>query len=78
MVKAYILIEMAAGHSVNLVRKLRGQEGVRDIHRVTGPYDVIAVVEAPDLNKVNDFVTGTIHHMDGVMRTTTCVSLGNQ
>lgn len=75
MVRAYVLIEMAAGHSTNLVNLLRGRSDVANAHRVTGPYDVIAVLEAEDLNQINEVVTAEIHHLEGVVRTITCVSL---
>ena len=74
MVRAYVLIEMAAGHSMNLVNLLRGRSDVVDADRVTGPYDVIALLEAPDLAKINEVVTTEIHHLEGVVRTITCVS----
>jgi DNA-binding Lrp family transcriptional regulator len=76
MVKAYVLIEMAAGHSGNLVRSLKDQPSVSSISRVTGPYDVIAIIEDEDLNKVHDFVMTIIHKKDGVLRTTTSVAVG--
>lgn len=76
MVKAYVLIKMAAGHSGNLVRSLQENPRVRSISRVTGPYDVIAIIEDDDLNKVHDFVMSTIHETEGVLRTTTSVSVG--
>ena len=75
MVRAYILIEMAAGHSRNLVNSLTNQERVRDVVRVTGPYDVIAVLEAEDVDAISETVTEEIHTLPGVVRTTTCVSL---
>ncbi len=75
MVRAYVLIEMAAGHSTNLVNLLRGRSDVTDADRVTGPYDVIAVLEAEDLAQINEVVTTEIHHLEGVVRTITCVSL---
>jgi len=75
VVKAYVLIEMAAGHSGELVRRLRENANVRTMSRVTGPYDVIATIEDEDLNKVHNFVTSVIHSQDGVLRTTTSVVL---
>lgn len=75
MVKAYILIEMAAGHSGELVRSLQGKANVSSVSRVTGPYDVIAIIEDEDLNKVHEFVTSVIHSEEGVLRTTTSVSV---
>ena len=75
MVRAYVLIEMTAGHSRNLVNALQGREGIREVARVTGPYDVIAVMEGRDVDEISNAVTDGIHSQDGVVRTTTCVSL---
>ena len=76
MVRAYVLIEMVAGRSRTLVDSLKEQEGVRDVARVTGPYDVIVVLEAEDVDKIAGAVEEKIHPLAGVVRTTTCVSIG--
>jgi len=76
LVRAYILIEMMAGHSRNLVNSLKGKQGVKSVTRVTGPYDVLIVLEASDINDVSDIVNSEIHSLTGVVRTTTCVTLG--
>lgn len=75
MVKAFVLVEMVAGQSVKLVNTLSGRSEFVNVARVTGPYDVIAVVEADDINKISDVVTDQIHALQGVVKTTTCVSL---
>lgn len=75
MIKAYILIEMMAGHSRNLVKVLVERNLVTDVDRVTGPYDVVAVIEAEDLNAISEIVSSEIHTLPGVVRTNTCVSL---
>ena len=75
MVRAYVLIEMMAGHARNLVNGLTGRREVMDIARVTGPYDVIAVIEAEDVNEISEIVNSEIHSQPGVVRTTTCVTL---
>ena len=46
------------------------------VDTVTGPYDVIAVVEAKDVNEVSEIVSSAVHSQEGVVRTTTCVTLG--
>ena len=76
MVRAYVLIEMAAGQSRSLVDAMASTRGVRDAVRVTGPYDVVVVVEGKDLQGISRFVNNTIHTKRGVVRTTTCVALG--
>ena len=74
--KAYILIETAVGKSRDVAGELRSLSGVETVDAVTGPYDIIAVVGAPDLNAVGDLVTSQIHTIDGIVRTVTCLSVG--
>ena len=74
--KAYILIETAVGKSRDVSTTLRALPGVETVDSVTGPYDIIAVVEAPDLNAVGDLVTSQIHTISGIGRTVTCLSVG--
>ena len=73
--KAYILIETDVGKSREVARNLREVRGVTTVDAVTGPYDLITVVEAPDLNAVGDMVTSRIHTINGIARTVTCLSI---
>ncbi len=75
--KAYILIETAVGKSKTVAKELRALKGVVNVDAVTGPYDIISVVNAPDLNAVGDQVTSEIHTIDGILRTVTCLSVGS-
>lgn len=75
--KAYILIETAVGKSRDVATSLKALNGVDIVDSVTGPYDIIAVVNAPDLNAVGDLVTSKIHTISGVGRTVTCLSVGS-
>ena len=43
--KAFILIETAVGRNKEVVALLSKLGGVRSVDMVTGPYDIIAVVE---------------------------------
>lgn len=74
--KAYILIETAVGKSRDVAESLRSLDGIETVDAVTGPYDIIAVVAAPDLNSIGDMVTGRIHIINGIVRTVTCLSVG--
>ncbi len=76
--KAYILIETAVGKSRNVTSQLTSMAGVDTVDPVTGPYDIIAVVSAPDLNAVGDLVTSQIHTVDGIVRTVTCLTVGGK
>lgn len=75
MVTAFVLVGMVAGHSGNLVASLEKQQGVEAVHRVTGPYDVIAVLRGENINAISEMVANDVHLLPGVVRTTTCVSM---
>ena len=75
MVRAYVLIEVSAGRSQELVGTLSALDGVQGVARVTGPYDVIAEVAADSVESVVDIVELQIHSMQGVTRTTTCACM---
>ena len=71
--KAFVLIETAVGNTKEVVSAIEGQDGVSEVHLVTGPYDIIAVVEMETLSDIGDLVTGRIHATKGVARTVTCL-----
>ncbi|MDD5702188.1 MAG: Lrp/AsnC ligand binding domain-containing protein [Dehalococcoidales bacterium] len=73
--KAFILIETAAGRNKEILNSIRQLKGVTSIDYVTGPYDIIAIIEADNLNEIGDLVTKEIHPISGIVRTTTCLSL---
>lgn len=71
--KAYVLMETVVGKTKDIVDALQKLEPIRSVDAVTGPYDVIAVMEAADLNAIGELVTGKIHTVQGVLRTVTCL-----
>jgi DNA-binding Lrp family transcriptional regulator len=75
MAKAFILIETEVGRNKEIVRSIKQLKGVTSVDYVTGPYDIIVLVEAENLNDIGDLVTQKIHPITGITRTTTCLSL---
>ncbi len=73
MLKAYVLIETTVGTSPKLLSGLKAIQEVRSISRVTGPHDIIALIETVDLEALGGFVEERIHTFPGVQRTVTCV-----
>jgi len=74
-VRAFVLIEVAVGKTREVVTALRKVDGVQSVEAVTGPYDIIAVVEKPDVNAVGDLVTRNVHSISGIARTVTCLTV---
>ena len=73
--KAFVLIETAVGRNKEVIAALNRLEGMKSVDVVTGPYDVIAVIEGADLNAIGDLVTGKIHPITGISRTVTCLAV---
>ena len=76
-VRAYVLIECAVG-SARRVHKGLGTLAVADVtflsaQAVVGPFDVIALLESQDLDRLGRGVTEGIQRLRGVKRSTTCL-----
>jgi DNA-binding Lrp family transcriptional regulator len=72
--KGFVFIETAVGKTMDVVAALRGVEGVMSVDPVTGPYDVIAVIEGADISAIGRLVTTQMHTVNGVLRTVTCLT----
>ena len=75
--RAYILIETGVGKSRDVSGQLRSLSGVETVDPVTGPYDIITIIEANDLNSVGDLVTENVHTISGIVRTVTCLAVSS-
>ena len=73
--KAFVLIETAVGKSREVVTALGKLKGVTSVDTVTGPYDIIAILQGESLNDIGDLVTGKIHPIPGIARTVTCLAI---
>ncbi len=73
--RAFILIETVVGRTKQVVSTLQQLEGVKSADCVTGPYDIIAVVEGENLNEIGLLITNKIHPVAGISRTVTCLAI---
>ena len=76
-VRAYILIECEAARagavSVGLTHLAVAHARVLSADTASGPFDVIVLLESPDLDGLGRAVTEGIQKISGVRRTLTCV-----
>ena len=72
-ISAYVFIECTAGAAREVAQEICKIKGVVRSNATTGPYDVIALVEAPDINILGDFIVTRIQGLSGVLRTQTNV-----
>ncbi|MGH2652117.1 MAG: Lrp/AsnC family transcriptional regulator [Actinomycetota bacterium] len=72
MITAYVLIQAQVGRSADVGGEVAQIEGVTSADVVTGPYDVIALVEAANMDDLGKLVVAKIQAVEGVSRTLTC------
>lgn len=71
--KAFLLVETATGKSSEVVTSFSKLKGVISVDTVTGPYDVIAILQGQSLNDIGELVTGKINQIAGIYRVATCL-----
>ncbi len=72
--RAYILIETDLGMSTRVAESLLKIDGIKPeaSSAVSGPYDVVALVEGDSHNAIGRLVVEKIQATPGVRRTLTC------
>ena len=72
VVQAYILIQTEVGKAATVAEQIASISGVTLAEDVTGPYDVIARVEARNVDELGKLVIAKIQDVPGITRTLTC------
>jgi len=72
VVQAYVLIQSEVGKAALVAEAIAKISGVTMAEDVTGPYDVIARVEARTVDELGKLVIAKIQDVTGITRTLTC------
>lgn len=72
MVSAYVLIQTDVGRAAGVAAEIAVMAGVTMSSPVTGPYDVIARIEAESVDMLGKMVVSRIQSVEGITRTLTC------
>lgn len=72
-VKAYILVDISTGvKTKEILDTLNSIDGVKTAEAVSGPHDIVVVVETADLKSLGDIVLYKVRTITGVTKTITC------
>jgi DNA-binding Lrp family transcriptional regulator len=71
-VHAYVLIQTDVGKAAGVAQQIGEIAGVVVAEDVTGPYDVIARVEADSIDELGRLVVSHVQLIEGITRTLTC------
>ena len=78
-VRAYILIDAHVGRTQSVATALEGLHSadirVVSVDTVTGPHDVILLIECDDLDRLAEAITESVQKVPGVQRTVTCLTV---
>ncbi|MGD9850391.1 MAG: Lrp/AsnC family transcriptional regulator [Nitrospirales bacterium] len=73
--EAFILMETTGNHTKSAYKTVTRIPGVKAVYPVTGPYDLIAQIEANTMEELNELVMTRIRGVDGVTKTNTAIVL---
>ena len=74
-ISAFVLIDVTGNHTKSAYKTLTRIQGVKTLYAVTGPFDLIAQVEAETIEELNDIVLSRIRSVDGITKTSTALVL---
>ena len=72
--KAFVFIETDVGETREVANDLKKVARVKSIDVVTGPYDLIAIVEGENVDDIGDLVTDKINRVTGITGIVTCLA----
>ena len=72
---AYVLINIEGNKVKNVLNGLSKIKGIKSALAVAGPYDIIAFIEAKDLESLGNTVISNVRKISGIVQTMTCVTV---
>ena len=72
-VSAFVLIDVTGDHTKSAFKTITRLQGVKELYPITGPYDLIAHIEAETIEEMNDLVLSKIRGVDGITKTNTAL-----
>ena len=74
--RAYVLITTKPGTSEDVVKEMKRRvKGLLYVDSVYGRYDAIAVIEASDLEKINEVIYKIVEKDPNIIHTETSITL---
>ena len=72
-VLAVLLVSVEIGKENEVFEKLSEIPEVKEVFMTYGIYDIIAVIEAKDMDEMRNLITGKIRRLDGIKETLTAI-----
>ena len=73
-IRAITMVEVDGKHEAAVMKRLLGLPEVRQLHNTNGRWDMVAEIEAPDVEALDDLLRN-IRQIDGIASTDTSILL---
>ncbi len=77
MIRALVLMNIQRGQVPKTAKQLAGMDEVVDVYSVTGDYDLVAIVQSEEYERLAEIVTEKVQAIPTVARTTTLMAFRN-
>ncbi|MEN3043627.1 MAG: Lrp/AsnC ligand binding domain-containing protein [Candidatus Hydrothermales bacterium] len=71
---AFVLIKVQVGKVPSVAQRLYNINEVREIFMVTGPFDVLAIIETESYERLGDILAEEIQKIPGIVETQTLMA----
>ena len=78
MPEAYVLLNCELGSEDQIMNTLSGYEGVKEVRGVFGAYDVLARLESPQVEMLNDIIRTKIRKLKQIRGSLTLLTIEGQ
>lgn len=69
--KAFVLIKVEPGRLKDVIEAISEMNAVKEAYCLTGPDDIIAVLESEDAKRISEVVIDSMHGVEGIKGTDT-------
>jgi DNA-binding Lrp family transcriptional regulator len=69
--KAFVLVKVEPGKVKQVIEVISGMSAVKEAYCITGPDDIIAVLESGDAKSISELVIAGLHDIEGIRGTDT-------
>jgi DNA-binding Lrp family transcriptional regulator len=71
---AYVLINSDIGSELEVLKQIRGMEGIEQAYALYGAYDVVVKVTSKSMEELKQIITWKIRKLDGIRATLTLMA----
>ncbi|HET9596657.1 MAG TPA: Lrp/AsnC ligand binding domain-containing protein [Anaeromyxobacteraceae bacterium] len=74
MKAAFVLVRCELGHVEDVAAGIMELEGVSEVHSITGPWDLLVKLYAPDYDAFGDLIPDRLQKVPGIRETETLLA----